>query len=185
MRCFGDGDPVYERYHDEEWGRPDRSERGVLERICLESFQSGISWRIVLGKRDAIRRAFHSFDADAIAEMDERDVERLLQDASIIRNRAKIEATVANGRATVALRDSDSPLERLVWAARPDHERAPSSWTDVPSFTEEAKALAKTLKRAGFRFVGPTTMYSSLQAIGVVNDHLASCPVRSEVEALR
>lgn len=185
-RCFGDGDALYETYHDEEWGRPVLDEQGVFERICLEAQQSGLSWRVVLGKRDGMRAAYAGFDPERVARFGRRDVERLLGDARVIRNRRKIEAVVANARATLALREAGTPLQGLVWAHRPAGQGvAPRSWADVAAVTDESKALARALKRAGFAFVGPTTLYAGMQAIGVVNDHLAACPVRGEVERER
>jgi DNA-3-methyladenine glycosylase I len=185
-RCFGDGDPLYERYHDEEWGFPVLDERGLYERMTLEAFQSGLSWRTILAKRDAFRRAFAGFDPDAVAGFGERDVARLMGDASIVRNRAKIEAALANARATVALRASAEPLDALVRAHAPKGPEAPrQTLRDLPSKTPESVALARELKRRGFRFVGPTTLYALMQACGLVNDHLAGCPARPAVERAR
>ena len=177
-RCFGDGDPLYERYHDEEWGRPVRDERGLFERMSLEAFQSGLSWLTILRKREAFRAAFAGFDPDAVARFGDGDVDRLLGDAGIVRNRAKIEATIANARATVALRDDGTSLPELIEAHRPPERPAPRTPADVPSQTPETVALARELKRRGFRFVGPTTLYALMQACGLVNDHLADCPAR-------
>jgi DNA-3-methyladenine glycosylase I len=184
-RCFGDGDPLYEAYHDEEWGQPVTDERGLFERVSLEAFQSGLSWITILRKRDAFRAAFADFEPDAVARFDGRDVERLLGDAGIVRNRAKIEATIANARATVDLRDAGTSLPELVWSHRPAARPAPRSFADVPAQTPEAVALAKALKKAGFRFVGPTTLYAGMQACGLVNDHVATCPSRAHFEALQ
>jgi DNA-3-methyladenine glycosylase I len=184
-RCFGDGDPLYERYHDEEWGFPVLDERGLLERLSLEAFQSGLSWRTILNKRDAFRQAFADFDPDAVAGFDESDVERLLGDAGIVRNRAKIEATLANARATVALRDQREPLDAVIRAHAPPPRKAPATWAEVPSTTTETVALARELKRHGFRFVGPITLYALMQACGLVDDHLAGCPARPAVERAR
>jgi DNA-3-methyladenine glycosylase I len=184
-RCFGDGEPLYEAYHDDEWGRPVLDERGLFERLSLEAFQSGLSWLTILRKRPAFRTAFAGFDTDAVARFGDADAERLLGDAGIVRNRAKIEATLANARATVALRDADTPLEALVRDHRPPDRPASRSFADVPAFTAETKALASRLKAAGFRFVGPTTLYALMQACGLVDDHLAGCPVRDSVEADR
>ena len=185
-RCFGDGDPLYERYHDEEWGLPVLDERGLFEKMSLEAFQSGLSWRTILAKRDAFRTAFARFEPDAVARFGDADVERLLADAAIVRNRAKIEATLANARATVALRAAGEPLDALVRAHTPAApDRPPAAWTDVPSTTAESAALARELKRRGFRFVGPTTLYALMQACGLVNDHLAGCPARPAVERAR
>jgi DNA-3-methyladenine glycosylase I len=182
-RCFGDGDPLYAAYHDEEWGFPVRDERGLFERLCLEGFQSGLSWLTILRKREGFRAAFAGFEPDAVARFDAADVERLLGDAGIVRNRAKIEATVANARATVDLRDAGTPLHELVWAHRPDPRPAPATLADIPGPPPEAAALAKALKKAGFRFLGPTTIYAGMQACGLVNDHIATCPVRARAQA--
>jgi DNA-3-methyladenine glycosylase I len=184
-RCFGDGDPLYERYHDEEWGFPVLDERGLFERLSLEAFQSGLSWRTVLSKRPAFRAAFADFHPDAVAAFDDEDVDRLLHDAGIIRNRRKIEATLANARATVAMRTAGEPLDRLLRVHAPPPRKAPRSWADVPSTTPETVALVRELKRRGFRFVGPTTLYAAMQACGLVDDHLAGCPARPAVERAR
>ncbi|MFL5885077.1 MAG: DNA-3-methyladenine glycosylase I [Thermoleophilaceae bacterium] len=184
-RCFGDGDPVYERYHDEEWGFPVLDERGLFERMSLEAFQSGLSWRTILMKREAFRAAFAGFDPDAVARFGDADVERLLGDAAIVRNRKKIEATLANARVTVELRDGAEPLDALIRAHAPAQEKPPAGWSDVPSTTPETVALARELKRRGFRFVGPTTLYALMQACGLVDDHLAGCPARPAVERAR
>jgi DNA-3-methyladenine glycosylase I len=182
--CFGSGDELYLDYHDHEWGRPVRDERGVYERLCLEGFQSGLSWLTILRKRPAFRRAFADFDPDRVARFDDADVTRLLADAGIVRHRGKIEAAIGNARATVALRAS-TPLETLVWShARPEGTGQRHAG-EVPATTPEAVALAASLRRAGFRFVGPTTVYAAMQACGVVNDHLVGCPVRDEVERSR
>jgi DNA-3-methyladenine glycosylase I len=177
-RCFGDGDPLYEAYHDDEWGRPVTDQRGLFERISLEAFQSGLSWLTILRKRDAFRAAFAGFEPDAIARFDEADVERLLGDAGIVRHRGKIEAAIANARATVALREAGTPLHALFWSSRPDPPAAPPTRGTWASTTPESTALSKRLKQAGFRFVGPTTVYAAMQACGVVNDHLVDCPAR-------
>jgi DNA-3-methyladenine glycosylase I len=184
-RCFGDGDPVYERYHDDEWGHPVLDERGLFERMSLEAFQSGLSWRTVLLKRDAFREVFAGFDPDAIARFGGSDVTLLLTDDRIIRNRAKIEATLVNARATVATRAAGEPLDALIRDQAPAQRDPPASWADVPFTTPETVALARELKRRGFRFVGPTTLYALMQACGLVDDHLASCPARPAVERAR
>jgi DNA-3-methyladenine glycosylase I len=171
VRCWETSDPLYLAYHDEEWGRPVTTERGIYERLCLEGFQSGLSWLTILRKREAFRAAFANFEPDAVARFGERDVKRLLADAAIVRHRGKIDATIANARATVGLRETGTPLHKLFWA----HASGPA----------DGVALSKELRRAGFRFVGPTTAYSAMQACGVVNDHLADCWVREAVEAER
>ena len=182
-RCWQTTDELYLAYHDEEWGRPVLDERGLLERFCLEGFQSGLSWLTILRKRENFRLAFAGFDAERIARFGKRDVERLLHDAGIVRHRGKIEAAIANARGTLALRAQGTPLEELVWSHRPKRMRAaPKSMRDLPPTTPESAALSKDLKRAGFRFVGPTTVYAAMQACGVVNDHLAKCFVRAEVQ---
>src|SRR5256885_6612323 len=170
-------------YHDEEWGRPVRDERGLYERLCLEGFQSGLSWLTILRKRENFRAAFAGFDPDRVARFGERDVKRLLGDAGIVRHRGKIEAAIANARGTLALREAGTPLNEIVWEHRPRRSRAPRSPRDWTASTAESVALSKALKRAGFRFVGPTTVYATMQACGVVNDHLADCFVRPDVEA--
>jgi DNA-3-methyladenine glycosylase I len=174
-----------ERYHDEEWGFPVLDERGLFERMSLEAFQSGLSWRTILKKRDAFRAAFAGFDPQLVARFGDGDVARLLADADIVRNRAKIEATLANARATVALRGGET-LEALIHSHAPDPEDPPpASWAQVRSTRPETVALARELKRRGFRFVGPTTLYALMQACGLVNDHLADCPVRLAVQRAR
>ena len=181
-RCWSTADPAYVEYHDREWGRPVTDERGLYERLCLEGFQSGLSWLTILRKRPAFRAAFAGFDPETVARFGERDVKRLLDDAGIVRHRGKIEATIANARATLALREAGTPLPQLVWSHRPANGRAPRSPADWQASTPESAALSKQLRAAGFRFVGPTTVYATMQACGVVNDHLADCIVRDEVE---
>ena len=170
-------DPLLREYYDHEWGVPVRDETGLFERVTLEAFQSGLSWRTVLAKRPAFREVFHGFDPEAVAAMDERDVERLLGDARIIRNRRKIEATVTNARATVALRE-DGGLADLVWSFMPSSTPHPDRFADVPTTSDESRALSRKLKRRGFVFVGPTTMYALMEAIGVVDTHLLGSPRR-------
>jgi DNA-3-methyladenine glycosylase I len=182
-RCWTTSDPLYLAYHDEEWGRPVTDERGLLERLCLEGFQSGLSWLTILRKRENFRAAFAAFDPERVARFAARDVERLLGDAGIVRHRGKIEAAIANARGTLALREEGTPLEELVWNHRPTTDRAaPRNLQDMPPTTPESTALSKELKRAGFRFVGPTTVYAAMQACGIVNDHLATCFVRAQVQ---
>ena len=164
-------DPLLREYYDHEWGVPVRDETGLFERVTLEAFQSGLSWRTVLAKRPAFREVFHGFDPEAVAAMDEREVERLLGDARIIRNRRKIEATVTNARATVALRE-DGGLADLVWSFMPSSTPHPDRFADVPTTSDESRALSRELKRRGFVFVGPTTMYALMEAIGMVDTHL-------------
>jgi DNA-3-methyladenine glycosylase I len=178
--------PEYVSYHDDEWGRAVRDDRGLYEHLCLEAFQSGLSWITILRKREAFRNAFAAFEIDRVAEFGSRDVKGLLADAGIVRNRAKIEAAIANARATVELRDSGESLSELLWSFAPTGERpAPRTLADVPPTSEESTALARELKRRGFRFVGPTTAYALMQACGLVNDHLAGCVIRDAAEASR
>jgi DNA-3-methyladenine glycosylase I len=179
QRCWESPDPAYNAYHDEEWGRPVTDERGIYERLCLEGFQSGLSWHTILSKREAFRRAFADFDPDAVAAFGDEDVERLLGDAGIVRHRGKIEATIANARATVALRETGTPLHVLFWSYRPDPMPDPPIRGAWPSTTPASTALSKRLKKEGFRFVGPTTVHAAMQACGLVNDHLADCPARA------
>jgi DNA-3-methyladenine glycosylase I len=183
-RCWwGASTPEYERYHDDEWGRPVTDDRAIYERLSLEAFQSGLSWLTILRKRENFRAAFADFDIDAVARFGARDVERLMGDAGIVRNRAKVDAAIANARAAAAL---DGSLAELVWSYAPrGRRRAPRAREDLPAVTQESAALSKELKRRGFRFVGPTTAYATMQACGVVNDHLAGCHVRGEVERAR
>jgi DNA-3-methyladenine glycosylase I len=180
-RCWESSDPGYNAYHDDEWGRPVVDEHGIYERLCLEGFQSGLSWLTILRKRENFRDAFAGFDPERVARFGERDVDRLLGDAGIVRHRGKIEAAIANAHGTLALRES-KPLQELVWSYRPDPAPAPRSFKDWRGTTPESVALAKALRKAGFRFVGPTTVYAAMQACGVVNDHLAGCPARVATE---
>jgi DNA-3-methyladenine glycosylase I len=180
-RCWwGASTPDYAGYHDEEWGRPVRDDRGIYERMVLEGFQSGLSWLTILRKRERFREAFANFEIEQVARFGKRDVTRLLNDAGIVRHRGKIEAAIANAKAAAAL---DVPLAQLVWSfAPPRRRRAPRALEELPSITPESTALSKELKKRGFRFVGPTTAYATMQACGLVNDHLAGCWVRAEVE---
>jgi DNA-3-methyladenine glycosylase I len=168
----------YVDYHDREWGRPIRSDDGVFERLTLEAFQSGLSWLTILRKRESFRRAFAGFDIAAVAAFTDADRERLLSDAGIVRNRAKIDAAMVNARAALGL---ENGLAALVWSFAPQAVAAPITLADVPAQTPQSKALATALKRSGFVFVGPTTMYATMQAAGLVNDHLADCYVRRDV----
>lgn len=186
FRCFGTGDPLYEAYHDTEWGHPVRDDRGLFERVSLEAFQSGLSWITVLRRRETFRTAFDGFDPEVVAAYGDDDVTRLLADPGIIRNRAKVEATVANARALLALQAAGGSLSELFWSAAPDPAPpVPLAPGDVPATTPESVALAKSLKAKGFRFVGPTTAYAAMQACGVVDDHLGECPARAGAESAR
>ncbi len=175
-RCgWGGQPPDYTAYHDDEWGRPVRGERALYERITLEAFQSGLSWLTILRKRAGFRAAFADFDADVVAQYDEADVERLMADAAIVRNQAKIRAAVTNARAVRALRD-EGGLDAFFWSfAPPPRARRLAVTDDVPAVTTESVALAKALKRKGFAFVGPTTAYAAMQACGLVDDHVEGC----------
>lgn len=179
LRCFGDGIALYEAYHDEEWGVPVHGESALLERIALEGFQSGLSWITVLRKRPAFREVFEGFDPERVAAFGSDDVERLLADARIIRNRMKIEATIENARAVVALHDSGRTLDELFWSFAPEPADRPraATFADLPAWTPGSKAMSKAMKKEGFRFIGPTTAYAAMQACGLVDDHLATCPV--------
>ena len=168
-------DPLLREYYDTEWGMPVRDERGVFERLSLEAFQSGLSWATILRKRPAFRDAFSGFDPDAVAEFGDEDVDRLLDDARIVRNRAKILATITNAHATLRLReasDIDGGLAGLVWSYRPNESPRPYRLADVPSQSPQSAALSRELKRRGFRFVGPTTMHALMEAIGIIDTHL-------------
>ena len=175
VRCPWGDDPAMRDYHDTEWGRELHGDVALFERMSLEAFQSGLSWAIVLRKRDRFREVFAGFDPDAVARFGEHDVLRLLGDAGIIRNRLKIEATIANARVML---DLDESFSDLLWSFAPARRPAPTSYADVPATTPESIAMSKTLKKKGFRFVGPTTAYALMQATGMVDDHLADCIAR-------
>ncbi|BDY26258.1 MULTISPECIES: DNA-3-methyladenine glycosylase I [Mycolicibacterium] len=177
VRCGWAADPaggstLYRDYHDTEWGRPLRGAGALFERISLEAFQSGLSWLIILRKRDNFRQAFDRFDAEKVARYTDADIERLMADTGIVRNRAKIEATIANARAVTEL---DVDLSDLLWSFAPPRRPRPADLSQVPAVTPESTAMAKELKRRGFKFVGPTTAYALMQATGMVDDHVASC----------
>jgi DNA-3-methyladenine glycosylase I len=176
-RCpWGAGDGLLAEYHDAEWGRELRGRDALFERISLEAFQSGLSWLIVLRKRPAFRAAFAGFDPEAVARFGDDDVARLLADAGIVRNRAKIDATIANARAVLGLAERGEDLDTLLWSfAPPPREVPPAGFGDVPATTPESTAMAKALRARGFRFVGPTTCYALMQATGMVDDHVAGC----------
>ncbi|RFU37488.1 DNA-3-methyladenine glycosylase I [Actinomadura logoneensis] len=172
-RCpWGLSAPAYVAYHDEEWGRPVRDDQGLYERLCLEAFQSGLSWLTILRKREGFRAAFAGFEMEKVAAFDEHDVERLMADAAIVRNRAKIDAAIGNARAALEV---PGGLAELIWKYADPDAPVPESMDDVPPSTPASKALSKELKRHGFRFVGPTTAYALMQACGLVDDHLAAC----------
>jgi len=166
-------DPLLMAYYDTEWGMPVRDEHGVYERICLEGFQSGLSWATILRKRPAFRAAFADFDPDVVAGFGEGDVERLMGDAGIVRNRMKIRATIQNARATIELRD-EGGLADFVWSFQPAQTPRPQDHSEVPTVSEESTALSKALRKKGFAFVGPTTMFALMEAIGMIDTHLMS-----------
>ena len=183
------GDPVYESYHDTEWGRPVADDVRLFEKLSLEGFMSGLSWLTILRKRENFRRAFKGFDIASVARFNSRSVERLMSDAGIVRNRAKIEATINNARRCAELIDGFGSLATYVWGFEPDPAARPSrlDWETLmqTSTSAEAVAMSKDLKRRGWAFVGPTTVYSFMEAMGLVNDHLTWCDVRDEVEDAR
>ena len=188
LRCWWClGAPEYIEYHDSVWGRPMHGDRELFEMLVLESFQSGLSWLTILRKREGFRRAFEDWDVQRIAAFRERDVERLLADSRIVRHRGKIEAAIANAVATQALHERGETLDVLLWAFAPERDGAtpPASGHEVPASTPESKAMAKELKRRGFRFIGPTTAYALMQAAGMVNDHLEGCELRRLPEIVR
>ncbi len=181
-RCpWGAGSEVYRDYHDTEWGVPVHGEAAYFERLTLEAFQSGLSWLTILNKREAFREVFAGFDAEVVAAYDERDFDRLMDEPRIVRNRLKIRAAITNARATVELREHGG-LEELVLGFRPAAPPAPETLGQVPSTSPESVALSKALKKAGFAFVGPTTMYALMQAIGIVDDHLVGCHRRGAAD---
>ncbi len=175
-RCAWAGSTAdYLTYHDQEWGRPVHGERALFERVTLEAFQSGLSWLTILRKRPAFRAAFHGFDPELVAAYDAADRERLMADTGIVRNARKIDATIANAGAVLALRGAHGGLDSLFWSHAPEHHRSPQRLADVPATSPESVALAKMLKKRGFAFVGPRTMYAAMQACGLVDDHVAAC----------
>ncbi|MEU4249134.1 DNA-3-methyladenine glycosylase I [Amycolatopsis sp. NPDC026612] len=172
-RCsWGNSTPDYAEYHDKEWGVPLHGQDELYERLCLESFQSGLSWITILRKREGFRKAFEQFKPAKVAKFGDADVERLMQDASIVRNRAKILAAIKNAQAIASL---DTPLDDLLWSFAPASQRRPRTMADVPAITDESKAMAKELKKRGFVFLGPTTCYALMQATGMVDDHVKGC----------
>lgn len=178
----GTGSALYRDYHDHEWGRPVHDRTGLFERISLEAFQSGLSWLVILRKREDFRRAFAGFDVEAVARYGDADVARLMGDAGIVRNRAKIEATIANARALVELGSTD--LAELLWSFAPPPRPRPAEPSAIPPTTPESTAMARELKRRGFRFVGPVTAYALMQATGMVDDHVRDCwvpPIAREI----
>ncbi len=189
-RCFWAASaPDYAVYHDEEWGRPQGDDRRLFEKICLEGFQSGLSWLTILRKRPAFRRAFRDFDPTAVARFDERRVAALLEDAGIVRHRGKIESTINNARRCLELQEACGSLAAYVWRFEPPARERPRRFTRaaLAKLTESAasRALSKDLRRRGWSYVGPTTLYAFMQAVGLVNDHLEGCPAREACAAAR
>ena len=187
-RCaWAGGDPLYRRYHDEEWGRPVKDDTRLYEKLCLEGFQSGLSWLTILRKRDNFRAAFRGFDIPTVAAFTDADIERLVGDAGIVRHRGKIVSTVNNARRALELQQEAGSLAAFVWRYEPDPASRPASFTraDVVPKTAESTALSKALLKRGWSFVGPTTVYAFMQAMGLVNDHFTGCDVRDAVESER
>lgn len=187
-RCFGDGDPVYAEYHDTEWGVPPKdfapNEATIFEHLALEVFQVGLSWLLILRRREAFREAFHGFDPARVATLTDADVERLANNPDIIRNRAKIKATITNAKAVLAMHEAGETLAGLLAAHRPPVViNARNTYADLPSSTPESEALTKELKKRGFTFVGPVNVHAMMQALGVVDDHLATCPITTARES--
>jgi DNA-3-methyladenine glycosylase I len=181
LRCpWALGTPDYVEYHDTEWGRPLHGESELFERLTLEAFQSGLSWLTILRKRENFRRAFDGFDVEKVAAYGAKEERRLMADAGIIRNRKKIDAAISNAKAARELHAAGETLDELLWsfAPDPDSRSAPKTGADIPAITPESTALSKELKRRGFVFVGPTTAYATMQAVGMVNDHLEGCAFR-------
>ncbi|MEC8174333.1 MAG: DNA-3-methyladenine glycosylase I [Pseudomonadota bacterium] len=184
MRCsWSIVTPEYIRYHDTEWGFPVVDDRRLFEKICLEGFQSGLSWRTILAKREDFRRVFHDFDYDRVATFKEKDVERLLHDASIIRHRGKIEATINNAKRAQEMIKAEGSLAAYFWSYEPDEETLPPPQTITTS--SESIAISKDLKKRGWKFVGPTTVFAFIQAMGLINDHVEGCVTREKVEKAR
>lgn len=177
VRCAWSGtDPEYRRYHDEEWGTPLHGDQPLFEKLSLEGFQAGLSWITILKRRPSFRAAFGNFDIDYVADLGDNDVERLMQDGGIIRNRQKVLATISNARIARDLtRDNSGALDRLIWSFAPERSSSPRERADVPAITAESTALSGALRALGFRFVGPTTMYALMQSSGMVDDHIVGC----------
>lgn len=182
VRCGWCGtDPDYVRYHDTEWGRKITDDTAIFEKLCLEGFQSGLSWLTILRKRESFRRAFQGFNPATVARFGEREIKRLLADESIVRHRGKIEATINNARVTLAIQDESGSLSNFIWSFAPMRKQpAPKKLVDLRASTPESIALSKELQRRGFKFVGPTTMHAAMQSLGLVNDHLSGCHIRRE-----
>ncbi len=186
QRCWwAESDALYHTYHDDEWGRPAMDDRRLYEKLALEGFQAGLSWLTILRKRPHFRDAFAQFDPAVVAHFGARDVRRLLADAGIVRHRGKIEAAIENARRVLAVQRELGSFAAYVWTFAPEDAPAPVSRARIPSETAASRAFARDLKGRGFRFVGPTTVYAFMQAMGLVNDHLRDCPARAQVDAAR
>jgi len=173
-------DPIYIHYHDTEWGRPVKDDTSLYEKLCLEGFQAGLSWLTILRKRQEFRVAFKGFDPNVVARFKAKDITRLMNNEGIVRNRLKIEAAIANAKATLKVQDELGSLSKLIWSFAPTKpKKAPRTLADVPATSPESVALSKELLRRGFKFVGPTTIYASMQSLGLVNDHIATCAFRN------
>jgi len=186
-RCFGTGDPLMEAYHDLEWGTPVHDDRELCEHLILDCFQAGLSWRTILHKRDNFRRAFEGFDPERIARYGKREIRRLLADAGIVRNRLKVEAAVANAQAFLDLAEKVGSFDEYLWSfvgGQPMLGARARAWSEVPTFSRESDALSRDLKDKGFRFVGTTVCYAFMQAVGMIDDHLAHC-FRAQTQAAR
>jgi len=185
-RCSWAGsEPIYVEYHDREWGRPVTSDTRLFEKVCLEGFQSGLSWLTILKKRENFRKAFAGFDIDTVAAMGAADIERLVLDAGIVRHRGKITSTINNARRAQDLQREFGSLAAYFWGFEPKPGRGPATMGDIPAHTDVSKAISKDLRKRGWSFVGPTTVYAFMQAMGMVNDHVAGCFCHAEVEAER
>ena len=169
------GNDLYEHYHDREWGRPMKDERAIFEKLCLEGFQAGLSWLTILKKREAFREAFQGFEPLVVAKFGARDIRRLMNDDGIVRNRAKIESAINNAQVLCAMHERGESLSKLVWQHTSKRSAQPRSMSQLKAVTPESVALSKELKKQGFSFVGPTTMYAAMQSLGVVNDHIVGC----------
>jgi DNA-3-methyladenine glycosylase I len=177
-RCFGDQDPLMSAYHDKEWGVPVHGDRQLFEKLMLDAFQAGLSWRVILHKRESFREAFDDFDPESVAAFGPDDVARLMADEGIVRNRAKIEAAVANARACLELQQAEGSLDDFLWSFTGGVPLAgvkASKWQDKPTQSPESQAMSRALKERGFKFVGPTVCYAFMQAVGMIDDHLATC----------
>jgi DNA-3-methyladenine glycosylase I len=185
-RCRWPGeDPLYVRYHDAEWGRPEVGDAALFEKVVLEGFQAGLSWITVLRKREAFRRHLAGFDPAQVARLGERQIARMLADPAVIRHRGKIESAINNARCALAAIEEHGSLAALIWPFAPPAARAPRGFGDLAAETPASQALSRELKRLGWTFVGPTTMHAMMQAMGMVNDHLSGCHVRGECDRLR